>query len=112
MSFVDRAHKVLFPHSIHPIEEWKKAEKILEEFDVPKLSEDLSLGVLCEIILFTFFPNLGRKTRCIRRAEEKLPELLGVNPDHEFHMAEVEVIWDLLREGKSAEEISQMFGMS
>ena len=88
---------------------WQKAEKVLENFNVPVLDEWLALMVLCEIICFVHFPNEVLLRANVQRAEEKIPELLDVNPDHEFHMDEVEVIYDQLMCGKSPEEIGRLY---
>lgn len=104
------AHKKLFSHRLRQMPHWKMAKDVLDNFDVRVLGEDLALKVLCEVILYTFFPDLEERTKCIGKAEEKLPEILGVNCDHEFHMAEVEYIWrELVQKGKTASDISKLF---
>jgi len=106
---LDEAFDVLFPgFSDHPISHHKKAELVIKNFDVPKIGEENAFRVCCEIILRVNFSNREHKTDIVGRAEQFLPEILGTNPDHEFHMDEAE---DLERRyiSSSFEEIKILY---
>lgn len=108
-SALDRTFHVLFPHRFHGVLAHIKAEEVINNLHVSKIGEKLALLCLCEIVNNVGFPDLEKQTECVRKAEEKLPELLGVNPDHEFHMAEVEIIHNLLKSGSSFADIEKMY---
>lgn len=88
---------------------WQKTELVLEKFDVPRLGEELAAKVLCEIITTVHFPNDAISYRNVLRAESLLAEVLDINPDHEIHMDEVEIIENQFKRGESLEEVKNHF---
>ncbi len=94
-----RAH--LFP--------WQKAEKVLENFSVPELGEELAARFLCDVVTEIRFPNDRISYENVLHAENLLAEVLGINPDHELHMDEVEIIQRQFRDGESLEQVKVHF---
>lgn len=90
---LDEAFDILFPnYPHHPISSYKKADMVIKNLDVPKIGLENAFRVCCEVILRVNFSNREQKTNIVGRAEHLLPEILGTNPDHEFHMDEVEYL--------------------
>lgn len=107
MTTLQRAYNLLFcgPQHYHL---WEMAKAIIDNFDVRILGEELSAQVLCFIIAQINFPLIFHQ-EYILKAERLLPELLGVNPDHEFNMDEAEYIQHLFTEGKNLNYIKQIY---
>ncbi len=90
------------------IEKWIKAKAILDDFDVRRFGEKHALYVLCCIVTEVNFPREIHEIY-IRKAEEKMPELLGTEPEHEFHMDEVAYIKHLMNAEFKLEYIRKMY---
>ncbi len=90
MNPLDEVFGVLFPDFSHyPISDSRKADMVIRDFNVQKIGEEKAFCVCCEIILRTNFLDRTQRKKIIGHAEHFLPEILGTNPDHEFHMDEV-----------------------
>ncbi len=88
---LDEAFDILFPnYENYPISRHKKADMVIKNLNVRKIGEENAFRVCCEIILRVNFPSRAETTNVVGRAEHLLPEILGTNPDHEYHMDEVE----------------------
>lgn len=90
---IDEAFCILFPNRLFfPISEHKKADMVMRNLNVPAFGEEQSFLICCEIILRVRFPEKDRDfgRAVVLRAENLLPEILGTDPDHEYHMDEVE----------------------
>lgn len=96
-SQLEEAFSFLYPDYTHPVSLPKKAELVLENFNVSLLGEEKAFLVCCDIILRVPFSDkkIEEKTRIVGKAENLLPEILGTNPDHEIHMDEV-AYWEML----------------
>lgn len=70
-------------------QDWQAAEKILNNFSVPKLNEELAEQFLVEVILRIEYPDQETTSRLVGRAEGLIGELREDLPD-EPHMAEIE----------------------
>ena len=93
ISLIEEAFHILFPnYPHHPISEYKKADMVMRYLNVPAFGEEQSFLICCEVILRVQFPENKREfgRGVVLRAENLLPEILGTNPDHEYHMDEVE----------------------
>ena len=84
---------------------WERAKKLLDNFSVPLLGERLALAALCEVICYVHFPDQKTTHLYVTKAEAKIPEILGINPEHEIHMDEATVMLRYLDEGRTIEEI-------
>ena len=71
-------------------ETWQIAEAILDNFDVPKLGEDLARRCIFRIVNHVHYPDRLTTTRLVGRAESFATELWDDLPD-EPHMADLEV---------------------
>ena len=90
---LDEVFDVLFPnYPHHPISNHKKADMVIRNLNVPKIGVEKAFSVCCEVILRVDFPSRDQRANIVGRAEHLLPEILGTNPDHEFHMDEVEYL--------------------
>lgn len=106
MRMLDAAFQKLFPGvGFDLLAPWQKARRIIDEFSVPALGEELALWVLCEIVCYVDFPDQRIQQNYILRAENKMPELLDIFCDHEIHMDEAALMLRYLEEGKTLGEI-------
>ena len=98
MTVLHSAYNLLFCRPQH-YHEWEMAKEIIDNFDVRIFGEELSAKVLCLIFHQEY----------IRKAEEKMPELFGAEPEHEFHMDEIAVIENMFNNGVQIKEIRKMY---
>lgn len=87
---LNRAYQVIFDEKpSSDLLDWQVAEKIIDNFNVPKLGEDLAKEVVYTVVLDTRFPNQEKTTEVVGRAEGFASELWDDLPD-EVHMADLE----------------------
>ena len=70
-------------------EEYHVASKILDEWNVPKLGEDLAKETLFSILKYTPFPSPALSDSIQGRAEEKIMELYHHSFEHGDDVKEV-----------------------
>ncbi len=108
MVVIDEAFTKLFPAPTQlRYKPWRKAVLILKNFSVPVLGERLALQVLCEVINYVQFPTKEMTVLICGQAANKIPEILGLNPDHELSADEVVFIQMHLEQGESIKEIEE-----
>lgn len=113
VNLIDDAFHILFPnYPFHPVSEYKKADMVMRHLNVPAFGEEQSFLICCEVILRVQFPENKREfgRSVVLRAENLLPEILGTNPDHEYHMDEVEHLER--RYFKSGRKFNDFFGIA
>ena len=81
---------------------------VLDNFNVPMIGEDLAFEFLLDAINFIPFP-LSIRRKYVLKAEGFIEELLGLSGDHEIHMDEAAVMEEMLREGKTLEDIRNSY---
>lgn len=109
-SYVDRVFSSLFPGEGDGLLAWQKAEMVLEHFNPMVVGEELALRCLCEIACRTDIPDVEKRTKIVFRAENKMPEILGVHPDHEFSSDEAEaLLYEFEVNGRTMEQVSMMY---
>ncbi len=108
MNPVEKCFEILFPKGSQEKNLWEKSIRVMGNFDIKTVGKELALKCLCYMVNGVNFPK-DIKTESILKAEGFFPEILGVAPEHEFHMAEIEIIENLLNEGKTVKEISEMY---
>lgn len=102
---LNKAYKIVFGEEISSdMSDWQIAEKIMNNFDVPKLGEDFAKEVIYVVVLDTHFPNQEKTTEVVGRAEGFAGELWDDLPD-EVHMADLERKRFLERQEKDRELI-------
>lgn len=93
MNCIIQGYKIIYDQEPVNLEEWQIVEKILDNFNVSKLSEGLAKEIILQIVNHTHFPNSETTQRIVGRAEsfasELFPELSNKN---EIHMADLERI--------------------
>jgi len=110
MTAVTRAYLFLFPEGVEE-SQWRRAEEVLNHFDVVGLGERLALLVLCEIIIHVKFPSREVQEKLVLRAEGLIDEILDIPSYHETNMDEIQNVEQmLLLEEKSIKEIKASFG--
>ncbi|MDP2934836.1 MAG: hypothetical protein Q8N59_03675, partial [bacterium] len=68
------------------VELWRLAKKVLSNWDVPKIGEELAIETLFEIINRTEFPDVETTHEIVGRAENKITEFLPELSEHDPHM--------------------------
>lgn len=87
---LNRAHKIIFGAEPEAgMEDWQIAEKLLDDFNVPKLGEELARECIHRVVNYIKYPDKETTTRIVGRAEGFAKELWDELPD-EPHMAEIE----------------------
>jgi len=81
-------------------------KKLIELFG-ENTGETLSVRCLIEIINHVSFTTNKEREKHVLWAEGLLPEILGMHPYHEIHMAETEFIEYLFNEGRTLENIKE-----
>ena len=104
---VDEAFAKVSPSSCY-LGEYEKAALVLDNFSIPMLGEECAFKFLVHTINSVYFPRTITR-EYIGRAERFLEELLGLSGDHELHMDEVAAIGQMMREGRTFPEISQIY---
>ena len=116
---LDRVFSLLVSPSAFPYSPRKKVEilhndgkfstkKLIELFG-ENIGETLSVRCLIEIINHVSFATDKEREKHVLWAEELLPEILGIHPHHEIHMAETEFIEYLFNEGRTLKNVKEKF---
>ena len=106
-SSTEKAHEKIVKNPCYLLE-WEMAGIVLDNFNVPMIGEDLAFEFLLDAINFIPFP-LSIRRKYILKAEGFIEELLGLSGDHEIHMDEAAVMEEMLREGKTLEDIRNSY---
>ena len=85
-------------------QEWQVAEEIMNNFNVPKLGEDMAKEVLFEVILHVPYPDIEITHRIVGRAEGFAEELFEELVEHDAHMDAIEVLERKYREDKKRKQ--------
>lgn len=72
--------------------EWRLARKIISNWDVPKIGEELALETLFEIINHTDYPNAEITHEIVGKAEDLISEFLPELTEHDAHMDVIEYL--------------------
>ncbi len=87
---LNRAYKIIFETEPElDAEDWQIAEKLMRNFDMQKLGEDLAKEVVYAVVLDIKIPNQEKTTEIVGMAEGFAGELWDDLPD-EVHMADLE----------------------
>jgi hypothetical protein len=90
MNILSNAYMTIFSSKPENMAEWQMAQKLMENFDVQKLGEELAKEVIFEIVNHTSFPNNEITKEIVQRAESFAVELFSELKTNEPHMAEIE----------------------
>lgn len=109
MNTLRKAYQIIFgkePEAEKP--EWQMAKEIMENWNVPKLGEDLAKECLFEIILRVPHPDDEITREVVGRAENFAEELFEELAGHDAHMDAIEVLERNYWEKKKRAELEEL----
>lgn len=103
----ERAHAKISKNPCY-LAEWEYAGVVLDNFNVPMIGEELAFEFLLDVINYVPFPSYIKR-KYVGKAEAYIEEMLNLSGDHEIHMEEAAVMEQMLREGKTLEDIRNSY---
>ena len=109
MTYVEEVFLIIFPQGNKDLTEGEKAALIVDNFNVPTIGEESALKCLCDIAVRTHFIDPVEGERVVRHSLELITELLPLDVNHEYHVAEASAVLYMFEEGKTYEEVTNAF---
>lgn len=94
MRILTEAYKKIFGVDPVDLQTWEIARAVINDFDVPKIGEELARKVILEIVNHVKFPTNKLTKKVVGHAENLATELFDKfnKPGKEPHMAEFEYL--------------------